>query len=397
MAQTEIVVGFQLVCARLPMRHGTWAEAGFAPTSPPTVALSALCYPESVSSPCQGNHDRSSGDETLASLLRAFPDLVLRVNRDGAVLAHVAGPLPAGAPTPPADLEGLVGGGEAARVQAMLRSAARSTGPGAELQLTFGPGSRSYELRLVPVGADEVLVILRDYHERAGLERRRGEFLNRAAHDLRTPLTTVLLMVDLIRGGGSQAELEEYWQILQEQLHRERELIEEVLVVGRLEAGAVRVQPTAVSLAPILGTAVREASRLAQEKQVELVADYPGELPSVVGDVSGLRTVFAEALDNAVKFTRSGGEVRLEARVVDGGVRICLADTGVGIPADDLPRVFERFVRGANTTGPGSGVGLSLVKVIVEALGGSVQLSSEVGRGTLLEISLVAAVPNAPG
>jgi two-component system phosphate regulon sensor histidine kinase PhoR len=349
-----------------------------------------------VQRPSHGNPDRSGGGEPLSSVLRAFPDLLLRVDRDGTVVAHLGGPLPGGALAPPANLGDLVGEGEAARVLAMVRGVAGSSRPGPELQLALGPESRCYELRLVPVGADEVLAVLRDVHERASLERRRGEFLNRAAHDLRTPLTTVLLMVDLIRGGGSEAELAEYWQILQEQLRREKELIEDVLVVGRLEAGTVRVNPTAVNLVPILAAAFQEASRTAEEKRIQLVAGYPDVLPSVVGDVSGLRTVLAEAFDNAVKFTPAGGEVRLEARVVDDGVVIRLADTGAGIPADDLPWVFDRFVRGSNVTTSGAGVGLSLVKLITEALGGSVSLTSELGQGTVLEISLVAA-PSPPG
>jgi len=260
-------------------------------------------------------------------------------------------------------------------------------------QLAINGVTRHFEARMVASGDDEVLMIVRDIGEQSRLEQMKSDFINRAAHELRTPLTTILMMVDLIEEGGVEAEIKQYWQVLHSELERQRELVEELLTMGRLESDRLQLNIAPLDLASILPEALSTGAPLARAKSIHIDVEMAPELPLVKGDKTGLRQVFVNLLNNAIKFTPENGKITLRAMPHDDGLAVQMCDTGIGIPAEDLPLLFGRFFRASNATQneiTGSGVGLYIVKAIVEKLGGRIRVESKVGTGTMFEVWLPA-------
>jgi PAS domain S-box-containing protein len=263
-----------------------------------------------------------------------------------------------------------------------------------EYQLHFPDGLHTFEARLVMIDDNEVLAIVRDISERARLEQMKTDFIHRASHELRTPLTTAMMMVELIREGGPADELQEYWEILGLEMERQRELIEDLLTVGRLESGNFQLDPVPLSLAAVFENVAPAVTTLAEMRQIDFQWHMYPALPPVNGDANGLQQVFINLLGNAVKFSPQGETITVWAVPTEGGVLVQVADNGLGIPPDDLPHLFDRFFRAANATRneiPGSGVGLYIVKSVVEALGGKIFVNSVLDKGTTFVVWLPLA------
>lgn len=236
--------------------------------------------------------------------------------------------------------------------------------------------------------------VVTDLTERARLEQMKSDFVNRAAHELRTPLAATMMMTDLIQEGGSAGELAEYWQVLRTEQARQRTLIEKLLMVGRLESGAFTLDPTPLQLEGPLREALTATETQAHSKAIQITVNVAPDLPAVLGDAEYLQQVFVNLLTNAFKFTPRKGAVRVTASPDERGVRVTIKDSGIGIPPEDRPHLFERFFRASNATRreiQGTGVGLFLVKSIVSQLGGSITLDSELNQGTTVSVWLPGA------
>jgi PAS domain S-box-containing protein len=340
-------------------------------------------------------------ERKVRAIIEAMPDLMVRVNRNGQILSFGANPQRSrelymshetivgstiNAILPPAIAE---------LVQNYIHKALQA----GELQVfeyeqSTSQGSQVYEVRLVVSGEQEVLAIVRDVSERARLEQMKSDFINRAAHELRTPLTTASMMVDLLQDGGSQEEQQQYLGILDAELQRQRTLVEELLTVGRLESGTFQLVTHPLDLASVVQTSLSAVISLAHVKQIDIDDSIEAELPMVAGSETGLQQVFINLLSNAIKFTPPEGKVMVAMDTYDGGVRTRVSDTGMGIPREDLPHLFSRFFRASNAIHnevPGTGVGLYVVKSIVEKLGGRMAVESVMGKGTTFEVWLPEA------
>jgi two-component system phosphate regulon sensor histidine kinase PhoR len=165
-------------------------------------------------------------------------------------------------------------------------------------------------------------------------------------------------------------------------------------VLSELESGQVAAAPEPVPIHAALEAAIRT---LESEARVRTVSLQAGELGGghVVGHRIRLEQAFVNLIDNAVKFNRPGGEVRIEtSRTPEGKVRIAIADTGIGIPSEDLPRIFERFYRvdkARSREVGGTGLGLSIVKHVIERMNGSVTVESQLGKGSVFTVLLPLA------
>ena len=258
-----------------------------------------------------------------------------------------------------------------------------------EFKLPFT--NKIYESRLYPISTDEALIVIRDITDQAQLNEMKSDFINRASHELRTPLTAAILMTELIQEGGTEQELNEYWRTLKSELNRQKILIDRLLIAGRLESGMMTLERAPLDLIPVLEESLMAVKAIAGKRRVLLDLKTEQRSLFVLGDKSGLQQVFINLINNAAKFSPEGGAVTIDVTETDTEVQVSISDNGLGIPAESFPHLFERFYRAKNVTIaeiPGSGIGLYIVKSIVDELGGNIRVESEMNKGTTFIVSL---------
>lgn len=256
-------------------------------------------------------------------------------------------------------------------------------------QLPFS--SSIYESRLHPINLGEALIIVRDITDMVRLNEMKTDFINRASHELRTPLTAVILMADLIQQGGTQEELDEYWRTMRNELSRQKKLIDSLLMAGRLESGTVKLEVTLLDLLPVVQDSILAVKPIAGMKYIEVVLEAPPGPVNAMGDAAALQQVFINLITNAVKFSPEESRVLVTVGYSEGNVDVSVSDSGMGISEDAIPHLFEKFYRARNVTVaeiPGSGIGLYIVKSIVEELGGTIEVSSRLNKGTSFTVHL---------
>ncbi len=264
-------------------------------------------------------------------------------------------------------------------------------------------GNDVYALTMSPVAAEGdtstenhgVVVILRDITKDRQAARLKSEFVAQVAHELRTPLSSIRAYVEMLVDGEADDEKtrKEYYEIIQTSADRLGRLIDNMLNISRIEAGTVRINKEAISIAVVVKEATDVMLPAAEEKGIVLNRDLPPVMYRVMADRDLIYQAILNLLSNAVKYTPSGGRVdlRMTPQEENQTMRIDVTDTGAGIPKEDLPRVFEKFFRVEQNKqmAKGTGLGLNLVKQIVESVhGGELMLSSDVGKGSTFSIIL---------
>lgn len=256
----------------------------------------------------------------------------------------------------------------------------------------------------VPVGGPrEVRTLAQSFNEMteqvAATQNAQRDFLANVSHDLRTPLTSIQGFSQAIEEGvASDPEAAQHAaQIIHDEAGRLHRMVESLLDLARIESGQMEMQHRPLRLGDVLRAVAESLSVRAQEKGVQLDVRIPPTLPRVAGDGDRLAQVFTNLLDNAIRHTPAGGRVTLEATTTADTLIVAVRDTGEGIPAADLSRIFERFYqvdksrqRGRRT---GSGLGLAISQQIIEAHGGRIEVASVEGAGTTFTVRL----PHLPG
>jgi len=329
------------------------------------------------------------------AFLNAIPDLIFRIDRNGDFLDYKAGESQQ-LYIPPEQILGAnilnVLPPEVGRQANMaIKNALATLQPQVfEYKLQTSSGIFTFEARIVATSSEETIAIVHDITDRARLEQMKTDFINRASHELRTPLTTSLLMVDLLDETElNNNEQGEYWRILKQELNRERLILEDVLTVGRLETGKYVITEGEVSIIPSLRNSIEATTPQGAIRNVKIETDIPAELPELRGSDEAFARVFSNILSNAVKFSKTDSVVHLIVRQDDVGVLVDVRDEGIGIPAEDLPHITSRFFRGSNATEmeiPGSGMGLYIIKNIVEEVGGRLSIRSQINQGTTISL-----------
>ena len=236
------------------------------------------------------------------------------------------------------------------------------------------------------------LAILHDITELERLERVRKDFVANVSHELRTPLAAIRGYAEtLLEGALEDAQNKRrFVEIIVAQADRLTNIASDLLTISELESSGPNAEPHAVSLRRALESALRTVESAAQMRDVQIVCGDLKDL-RVMGQELRLEQVFVNLLDNAVKFNRPSGQVRIETQLQNGDACITISDTGIGIPSEDLPRIFERFYRvdkARSRAMGGTGLGLSIVRHAIEQMGGSVQVESELGQGTRFTLTI---------
>ncbi|HEY7371444.1 MAG TPA: GAF domain-containing sensor histidine kinase [Polyangia bacterium] len=218
--------------------------------------------------------------------------------------------------------------------------------------------------------------------EKAAIQAR-DEVLAIVAHDLRNPLGTMMLQVDLLRRPPGQLERRSMEPVdeLEDGLRRMSRLLQDLLDVTRLESGHITLNRTRIAPAEVIAEACRSQSLQVRVRSLELRTDVAADLPAVWADRSRVLQVFENLIGNATKFT-TAGNISLGAKAEPGEVVFWVADTGLGIAAEDVSRVFDRFWQASRAQRNGVGLGLAIVREIVEAHGGRLWVESELGSGS---------------
>jgi two-component system phosphate regulon sensor histidine kinase PhoR len=247
------------------------------------------------------------------------------------------------------------------------------------------------------------VLVLHDNTDLRRLERLRQEFVANVSHELKTPLSIIKLCIETLLDGAVEDPKHRglFLEQIDDQANRLHALILDLLSLARIESGVEVFEFQAVPLEPIACTCLEHHRARADGKQQTLeVVPPPGtkrDAVAVWADEEAVGQILDNLVDNAVKYTPQGGRISVRWRAENGQVCLEVEDTGIGIPEQDLPRIFERFYRVDKARSRelgGTGLGLSIVKHLVQAMHGTVQAQSRVGKGTTFQIRLPHASAN---
>jgi two-component system phosphate regulon sensor histidine kinase PhoR len=242
-----------------------------------------------------------------------------------------------------------------------------------------------------------VWLVLEDVSELRRLQRIRAEFIDNLSHELRTPLTTISLLAETAAREAESASprLRDRIAKIEVETGHLTQMVNELLDLSRIESGSAQLLLDDVDLVKVARSSAERLKLFAERQGLRIVLDLPKRVPPVRGDGDRLGQVLINLLHNAVKFSPDGGEVVVGVREDEGEIRVWVRDPGIGVPAADLARIFERFykVDRARVRGRGgTGLGLSIARHVVESHGGRIWAESEEGEGS----TFIFTIPLAP-
>jgi PAS domain S-box-containing protein len=263
-----------------------------------------------------------------------------------------------------------------------------------DVAVTVIEGSRRYARGFVvdvTARREAELELERQNDQLRQLDRLKDEFVALVSHELRTPLTSIRGYLELITEDTNLTEEQtRFIETIDRNAQRLQRVVGDLLFVAQVEAGKLSLEVADVNPNTLVEEAVQAAGPSAAAKSIELTA-HLGELPEIRGDRARLAQVLDNFISNAIKFTPSFGRVTVTTRVLPGEVEVIVSDSGMGIPADELPLLFQRFFRAERATAgaiPGTGLGLAIAKAIVTGHGGRIRVESEDGAGTTFRVIL---------
>ena len=225
--------------------------------------------------------------------------------------------------------------------------------------------------------------------ELSATDRMKNDFISSVSHELRTPLTAIKGWAETMQEGGDldESTRRKGIHVILSETERLSSMVEELLDFSRIQSGRFNIQLEKLDVVAELSDAVLMFDERARREGITLLYEEPEEFVVLMGDRNRLRQVFVNVIDNALKYSSAGGTVRVEAARAGSSFQVVVSDTGCGISAEDLPKVKTKFYK-ANFTRRGSGIGLAVANEIVQQHNGSLELASQVGKGTVVTITL---------
>jgi signal transduction histidine kinase len=329
----------------------------------------------------------------------AWSEAILRSTSDGIIVADMAGGIIQTNPIADQWLTQNLQPVDEARLRGAIRSLAQQAKKlpkqlieltGVDLELTASPIEGATDAQ----GA--VVIALHDVTHLRAIDRMKSQFISDVSHELRTPIAAMRLYASLIHSSPAERR-DSYVTSLEQELDRITRLVEGILQIARLEAGRFELNVQEVDLNLLVTTATNSYTDSASQKGLTIRADICPQPITISGDPVWLIHALNNLIENALQYTDAGTvTLTTDTVTVDGRAlaRLRIQDTGIGIPDAELPHIFERFFRGDEVRArqiPGSGLGLSIVRSILNAHGGMIQVASEGGQGTTVTVFLPLA------
>ncbi|MFA5881871.1 MAG: phosphate regulon sensor histidine kinase PhoR [Eubacteriales bacterium] len=267
-----------------------------------------------------------------------------------------------------------------------------------EVQI-FIPDPKSFRISTAPLmsetGVVGVVAVLRDITAFREVERMKTDFVANVSHELRTPLTSIKGFVETLMDGAMEdpKTAAHFLEIINDETDRLNRLISDLLSLSRVEAKQGQIRKAALNLDKLIINTVSILSPQASEKNQILNVDIKTPLPVISADEDMIGQLLINLVDNAIKYTADGGRIDIRAERWNDSVKIAVSDTGIGIPRDSIPRLFERFYRvdkARSREMGGTGLGLAIVKHILEVHSGRIEVDSIVGQGSTFTVYLPA-------
>jgi len=237
-----------------------------------------------------------------------------------------------------------------------------------------------------------IVMVLRDVSREREIDRMKTDFISSVTHELRTPLTAIKAYTTTILRDPDMTEQtkHEFLTVVDEESDLLKNLIEALLEVSRIESGTVKFSREPVDITAVIRQVLSGVQHLADKKNIQLKVDIADQLGTLQGDEGKIQSMLMNLVNNAIKFTPHGGQVSICARRLGQELLIQVSDTGMGIPKEALPRIFDRFYRvpRPGTRIQGTGLGLAIVKEIVRLHAGRIEVESEVDKGTTFTVFL---------
>lgn len=339
----------------------------------------------------RGEQEREAGEERLVRdlVLATMHDGILLIGRD-ATVAFANEAIAVHLPSLPASVDAVL--------PLALRTAiqdSRARGQPTSVLVETGVPTRWLAGTITPATDGATLVVVRDVTQQRRLEAVRRDFVANASHELKTPAATIQAAAETVRQAAEDdpAAVLHFASQLEREAVRLSRIVADLLDLSRLESGS------ALDDVVSLGAAVREEGRRLEDAAeragiiLELLTDHD---ETVHGSQRDLALLVRNLIDNAIRYSHEGSRVTVEVAPNDDEVTLRVTDTGIGIPSRDISRVFERFYRvdraRSRETG-GTGLGLAIVRHVVENHGGTIEVESELGRGTTFSVRLPSASP----
>lgn len=255
---------------------------------------------------------------------------------------------------------------------------------------------QSFQVRAIRLSGQQTLILLEDFAAAQRQQTFYRNFVQNVSHELKTPLTVIQGHAAKM---GDAPDDRAGWQasrrIIADEAKRLTQLVDNLLTLSRLESPSFTLDRAPLNLSALLEEAILQLSDVAEERKLALSLNVAPGLPRLTGDRARLKQVILNLLDNAIKYTPSEGTITVSATVAQtqGATQVVcsIQDSGEGIPADDVPHIFDKLYRARRTKGrpvEGSGLGLSIVQQIIRAHGGDIKVESELGKGSTFTFTL---------